>query len=92
MRKLETIAVDPIACDGATPAVTDYSWSTDFRATVGGMLGGECPCATGDRGEDMLSNCSDNGSAYLIRVRRVAGAAASCSSFTLEVSNGVYST
>lgn len=83
---------DAISCDGATPAVVDYSWATDFRGTRGTELAGECPCGVPGRMDgDNISNCSDNSATYLVRVRRVTGAAASCSQYTLEVSNGLYS-
>lgn len=84
---------DAISCDPPSggPQV-DYSWSTDFRATIGGMLAGECPCSSAARTNDDISSCSDNSADYLVRVRRVSGAAPACMQYTLEVSNGVYST
>lgn len=83
---------DPIACDAPSAPTVDYSWATDFRAMIGGMLTGECPCNSAARTNDDVSSCTDNTGTYLIRVRRVSGAAPACSQYTLEVSNGVYST
>ena len=83
---------DAIACDSPALPTLDYTWATDFRSTIAGMLTGECPCLVGDRANDDVSTCSDNSADYLIRVRRLGGVAPSCMPFTLEVSNGVYST
>jgi hypothetical protein len=77
-------------CDG-TP-VTDYSWQTDFRADVAGRLSGECPCTTADVPGLDETRCVDSGSAYFIRVRRIAGVAPACDPFVIQVSNGVFST
>jgi hypothetical protein len=71
---------------------TDYSWSTDFRGTVGGMLAGQCPCAPAAAPVTDVSACTDDSAPYFVRVRRKAPATASCDPYMLEISNGVYDT
>jgi hypothetical protein len=85
-----TTCGDPFACDPPSAPIVDYSWATDFRATVAGMVAGECPCSNAMATD--ISACTDNSSDYLIRVRRVSGATPTCAQYTLEVSNGVYDT
>jgi hypothetical protein len=81
---------DPTECDGMP--VTDYTWQTDFRGDVAGRLSGECPCTTAAIPALNEPRCTDNGGVYYIRVRRVAGATPACTPFTIQVSNGVFST
>ena len=76
---------------GAPEGTVDYTWSTDFRASLGGRLTGQCPCWSGTPVNN-VSPCSNDGSSYRIRVRRRATAAPSCAEYMLEVSNGIYDT
>ena len=71
---------------------TDFSWATDFTATVAGMQAGQCPCTADGARSAGVSVCSDDGAPYFIRVRRKAPARANCESYSIEVSNGVYDT
>lgn len=71
---------------------TDFSWSTDFTGMVGGMLAGQCPCTAAGAPMDNVSVCSDDSAPYFIRVRRKAPAMATCDSYAIEISNGVYDT
>jgi hypothetical protein len=68
---------------------TDYTWATDFRATINGGLVGECPCWTGTP-VDNVSPCQDDSGDYYVVVERTAGSVLSCDGFALEVSNGLY--
>ncbi|MDQ3031157.1 MAG: putative metal-binding motif-containing protein [Myxococcota bacterium] len=82
------------ACNGescADTGFTDYRWATDFRGTVDTRLTGECPCwgAPAAPVAD-VSACSDNSQSFYVRMRRRAGSALSCLSYTLELSNGLY--
>jgi hypothetical protein len=82
---------DTEECTGV--AYGDYSWATDFRATAGGALGGQCPCTVnGPSAVANVSHCSDDSATFFIRVRRRAGSALSCASFVIEASNGLYDT
>jgi hypothetical protein len=82
---------DTVEC--ADGGFTDYSWATDFRATLAGMLTGQCPCfASGGAPTADVSICEDDGAQFFVRVRRRAGAALSCETYTIELSNGVYDT
>jgi hypothetical protein len=79
-----------ISCGGFGEGFQDYVLATDFRADIGGgVLGGECPCTPAGAPVDNVSPCTDNGSEYFVRVRRIAGVPLSCSAYTLEISNGV---
>lgn len=79
-----------ISCGGFGEAFQDFVLATDFRADIGGgVLGGECPCTPAGAPVANVSPCSDNGAEYFVRVRRAPGAALSCSSYTLELSNGM---
>lgn len=79
-----------ISCGGFGEGFQDYVLATDFRADIGGgVQGGECPCTPPGAPVDNVSPCSDNGSEYYVRVRRTPGAALSCASYTLELSNGL---
>jgi hypothetical protein len=72
---------------------TDYNWATDFRQTIGGRLTGECPCyAAGTAPRADVSLCTDDTTSYFVRVRRRAGAAVGCQSYSIELSNGLYDT
>lgn len=72
---------------------TDYRWATDFRQMIGGRLTGQCPCyAASTTPGDNVSVCSDDTSAYYVRVRRRAGSTLGCQSYTIELSNGLYDT
>lgn len=72
---------------------TDYTWATDFRASVAGTLTGQCPCypSGGVRTTD-VSVCEDDSADFFVRVRRRAGSTLSCDGYTIELSNGVYDT
>jgi hypothetical protein len=71
----------------------DYRWATDFRvATPDAMMfAGQCPCWSGTPVAN-VSQCSDDSSNYLVRVRRRAGTNLHCMSYTIEISNGLYDT
>jgi len=71
---------------------TDYSWATDFRSTISGVLTGECPCTSSGSPMTNISTCNDNTTVYFVAVKRVPGSTLTCDSFTLELSNGVYDT
>ncbi|MEM9074729.1 MAG: MopE-related protein [Myxococcota bacterium] len=74
----------------ADSGFTDETWRTDFRATIDGRLAGQCPCGTRMRN---ISPCSNNTMEYFVRVRRRSGAAAaSCATYEIEFSNGIYNT
>ncbi len=83
-------------CGAATCAdmgYTDFSWATDFRATIDATETGQCPCLSTARAPDGVATCSDDSSVLLVRVRRrAAGPMPSCDGFVLELSNGVYDT
>ena len=81
------------ACDTepCPDGYTDYTWATDFAATIAGRPSGECPCWSGTPVVDR-SQCLDDGGLYFVRVRRRAGSMLSCLSYSLEVTNGVYDT
>jgi hypothetical protein len=64
----------------------DVTFATDFRNAAGV---GQCPCAPATIG---ANRCEDETADYYVRVSRRPGAMVACSSYTLEVSNGVYST
>jgi hypothetical protein len=82
--------VAPIVCAAAGDSFQDFTMATNFRMDVGGTLAGECPCTPpGGAVVAGVSACSDNGGEYYVRVRRLPGAALSCSAYTLEVSNGI---
>ena len=68
------------SCSDSSPCtgVADcFNWYTDF---FDGSLG-EWGCGSGQ-----LNSCSDNSKSYYIRVRRASGSA-SCSNYTLRISN-----
>jgi len=77
---------------GDDSGYTDMVWATDFRATVDGRLAGECPCTpSGGSRVSNRSPCQNNSATFFLRVRRRdAAAPAACTSYTLEISNGVY--
>ena len=77
---------------GSDTALDDYSWATDFRATVASRLTGQCPCDSTPPLTANVSRCENDTAEYFVRVRRTAGAALSCLSYSLEISNGVYDT
>ncbi|GMV43047.1 MAG: hypothetical protein AMXMBFR64_47630 [Myxococcales bacterium] len=65
-------------------ASTEHRWYTDFyTANLG-----ECPCATA--AEPNKHVCTNNGAVFYIRVYRVGGAAVTCDSYSIEVSNAKY--
>lgn len=74
---------------GVGTGFTDVEWYTDFRADVGGRLGGQCPCWAGTP-VDNVSRCEDDSAPYYVAVERVAGMPNTCASFGVEVSNGRY--
>lgn len=77
----------------ADEGFTDFSWATDFRATIAGTLTGQCPCtASGSASMPDVSQCEDDSTDYLVRVRRRQGSALNCETYTLEISNGIYDT
>ena len=51
-------------------------------------VAGECKCSGGD-GLPGMNVCTDNSADFFVRVYRTAGAPASCTSYTLLVSNGL---
>ncbi len=71
------------------PDNTDFTWATDLRQNINGVLTGQCPCWSGTP-VDNVSPCGDDGSDYYVVVTRTAGSALTCESFALEVSNGLY--
>ncbi len=86
---------------GATPgcdAEVDFSWSTDFRMLIGARLAGQCPCVPpGGASVDNVSTCEDDTAEFYVKVARAARDPAdtsppTCDPFTLEITNGVYST
>ena len=83
---------------GAAQACTDesysdYSWSTDFRASIAGTLTGQCPCtASGATRVADRSVCEDDSDNFFVRVRRAPTASLSCAQYSLEISNGLYDT
>lgn len=81
-----------VACEDI--GYTDYSYATDFRADVAGLLTGQCPCAAPGGAEPAanVSLCEDDSANYFVRVRRRAGSALSCETYTIEISNGIYDT
>ncbi|MBX3249166.1 MAG: putative metal-binding motif-containing protein [Myxococcales bacterium] len=75
----------------ADAGFTDYRWATDFRASIGGRLSGQCPCtAPGATRLNNVSVCTNDTAEFFVRVRRRDPGVESCPSFTLEVSNGLY--
>ena len=80
-----------VACEDI--GYTDFSWATDFRADVAGLLTGQCPCnAAGATQVANVSICEDDSANYFVRVRRRAGSMLSCDTYTIEISNGIYDT
>jgi hypothetical protein len=78
---------------GAPAGSFDYTWATDFRATVGGILRGECPCTAPGTTQNNLSVCSNNTAEYFVRVSRdpELEEPPTCEPYLLEFSNGLYS-
>lgn len=79
-----------LAC--ADMGYTDFSWSTDFNGMEGARRAGQCPCTPTGAPVDNTPVCTDDGGAYLVRVRRKAPARATCDAYAIEISNGVYDT
>jgi hypothetical protein len=77
---------------GAPP----YGPTTGKGSTYGGgyavspspEVGGECNC-TGAPGVPGMNVCTDNTADFFIRVYRLAGAPATCSTYTVQFSNGL---
>lgn len=69
---------------------TDQTWRLDFRATIGGVLSGHCPCQSGVASTN-VSQCVDDSANFFVRVRRRA-AVDSCANYAVEFSNGIYDT
>ena len=68
-----------------------YRFTVNFRSDVdsNGKNEGENPCTASCISNDFVNNCCHNYTAtYYIKVYRRAGAAASCNSYTLKVTNG----
>ena len=75
-------------------AGADYKWAADFRQTIDGTVTGQCPCYVGPdnnrpAGQD---HCADDSADYFVRVYRRDSTNPTCTSATLEFSNGVYDT
>ncbi|UJR81677.1 hypothetical protein [Sandaracinus amylolyticus] len=80
-----------VACPGPVTPTIDYSWATDFRGDVGGVVSGQCPCwAGGTTPSAAAAHCTDDSATFFVRVRRRPGSALSCATYSLEISNGVY--
>ncbi|MGE0789833.1 MAG: MopE-related protein [Sandaracinaceae bacterium] len=78
---------------GGGDGFDDFSWASDFRATVGGRLAGQCPCyAPGATMTSNVSECQDDTAQYFVRVRRRQGSTLNCAQYSLEISNGIYDT
>jgi len=75
--------------DVPSSATPDFILATDFPASL--LPGGQCPClGAGEAPTPGVGYCFDDGKEFFVRVRRAAFT--TCSSFTLELSNGVYDT
>ncbi|GMV43579.1 MAG: hypothetical protein AMXMBFR64_52950 [Myxococcales bacterium] len=74
-------------CNGTT----DHTWQTDFATGTGTTAKGECPCvpSPGVTGKNI---CSDNTAVFYVRVYRGTGKPVTCDNYTLELTNGVFST
>lgn len=83
---------DVAGCNADAMGSTDYSWATDFRASVAGRLAGQCPCSNASRPPSNVSACENDTATYYIRVWRREGVADACAPYVLELSNGVYDT
>ncbi|MFH2008229.1 MAG: hypothetical protein ABI333_16720 [bacterium] len=70
-----------------------FDWYTDFAATSSGCPN-TSPCGEGDcvgpPGQEGPNVCEDNTARFYVRVQRT-DSAGSCEGFTLELSNGKYS-
>ncbi len=77
-----------------TDCTTDWSWATDFRATINNVLAGECPCTLANPPATDLSPCQDNTADYFVRVIRDPAYVGdmSCAGYQIEISNGLYDT
>jgi hypothetical protein len=75
----------------ANGEVSIFDWFTDFSKTsVGCTLGGTCgegDCLPGN--VDNRNTCNDNTASFHVRVYRPT-ATATCSSYTMQFSNGIY--
>jgi len=60
--------------------LTSYDWCVDGTGTVGGKTVGEKSC-----GATAAIHCGPHSKPYYVRVRRKAGAAGTCSQYTLTV-------
>jgi hypothetical protein len=68
-----------------------FDWYTDFPRTTVGCTG-PAPCGEGNcgpPGNTAWNDCQDNGATFLVRVYDGSNQAV-CSTFTLELTNGVY--
>jgi len=82
---------DTLGCEDM--GYVDYSWATDFAATIAGVPTGECPCtAAGGVPMADVAICADDSADYFVRVRRRAGSALACDPYTIELTNGIYDT
>ena len=70
-------------CNGSV----DFDWRTDYA-------GAECPCVVAAEGKvgTNLHICNDNSATFYVRVFRKDGFATTCDSYTIEATNGVFST
>lgn len=82
---------DTSACGDASAGFTDFRRAVDFTGVGSdGTAGGECPCTQPTGGLTGVTHCSDNSEVYYVSVRRRAASTLSCSSYTLQVSNGAF--
>jgi Notch-like protein len=93
------------SCSDSSPCLNEastYDWYADYRTGSGTSARGECPCNDADVPNANTCNVSTinastglpqnvSTSTYFVRVYRAAGATLTCDSYTIQVSNGLYS-
>ena len=74
-------------CNGTT----DHTWATDFFTGTGTTAKGQCPCVPSP-GVTNKNICDDQTSVFYVKVYRGSGKTINCDNYSLEITNGVFST